>query len=114
MIKLTKALSAWNTSGFNAILKNEIEQIDAEQLPLQQGLSQGSYVSDDNFSVMIISISEAPDFLHAKTGIFYSGIISGCSCSDDPTPIDTVSEYCVVQFDINKATSEATVALLAE
>jgi hypothetical protein len=49
-----------------------------------------------------------------KAGIFYTGVIAGCSCADDPTPVDELNEYCVVQFDIDRMTAETTVRLLAE
>lgn len=114
MIRLTKALKAWGTPGFEGVLKKEMEQIDTGQLPLQQGLSTGSYAIGSRFNVMIISVSEEAGFIRAKAGIFYSGIIAGCSCADDPTPVNEESEYCVVQLDIDILTAETTVALLAE
>ena len=114
MIRLTKALSAWGTPEFESVLKKEIEQMDAGQLPLQQGLSTGSYAIDGKFNAMIISVSEDAGSIRVKAGIFYSGIIAGCSCADDPTPVNDESEYCVVQLDINKLTAETTIALLAE
>ncbi len=86
----------------------------AKQLPLQQGLSTSSYALDDKLNVLIISVSDDASFIRAKTGIFYTGIIAGCSCADDPTPVEEQVEYCVVQLDINKVTAETTVALLAE
>lgn len=114
MIRLTKSLNAWGTPDFEDILKGEIEQMDAEQLPLQQGLSTSSYALDDKLNVRIISVSEEASFIRAKVGIFYTGIIAGCSCADDPTPVEEQNEYCVVQLDIDKTTAETTVVLLVE
>ena len=114
MIQLTETLNAWGTPYFKDVLKKEIEQIDAGQLPLQQGLSTGSYVIDGKFNVMIVGVSEEAGLIRVKAGIFYSAIIAGCSCADDPTPVNEESEYCVVQLDINKQTADTTVALLAE
>ena len=114
MIRLTRSLNAWGTPDFKDVLKKEIEQIDAGQLPLQQGLSTGSYVIDGKFNVMIIGVTEDAAIIRVKAGIFYSGIIAGCSCADDPTPVNEESEYCVVQLDINKQTADTTVVLLAE
>ncbi|MDP3483627.1 MAG: hypothetical protein Q8S05_10010, partial [Sulfuricella sp.] len=93
MIRLTKSLNAWGTADFEGILKTEIEQLDAEQLPLQQGLSTSSYALDDKLNVRIISVSEEANLIRAKVGIFYSGIIAGCSCADDPTPVEEQNEY---------------------
>jgi hypothetical protein len=114
MIRLTKTLNAWGTSGFEDTLKSEVEQLATDRLPLQQALSTSSYVTDSQRAVTIIRVSDDEDVIHIKVGIFYSGIIAGCSCADDPTPIDEQNEYCVVQFEINKQTAETTVTLLDE
>ncbi len=114
MIRLGKALDAWGTPDFKEVLKREIEQLGASQLPLQQGLSTGSHAVDSKLGAMIISVSEDANVIHAKAGIFYTGIITGCSCADDPSPVDENAEYCEVQLDINKSTAETSVVLLKE
>jgi len=113
-MQLTKALNAWGTPAFDSTVKSEIEQLGVEQLPLQQALTSASYALDNKPSVMIINASERTDAIRVKTGIFYSGIIAGCSCADDPTPIEETNEYCIVQFDIDKETAETSVTLLKE
>ncbi len=112
MIRLTKALAAWGTPEFSTALKQELKELDAALLPLQQGLSASSHVVDGKIDVMVISASAQGDAIHAKAGIFYAGIIAGCSCADDPTPVDEVSEYCEVELAIDRETAQATVALL--
>lgn len=112
MIKLEQALAARSKSEFKAVFQSEVEALPAEQLPLQQGLSLSSYVSGEPFRVMVISTEDKADALEVKAGIFYSGIIAGCSCSDDPTPTDVQPEYCEVQFEINKETAETSLVLL--
>lgn len=112
MIRLTETLNAWRTPEFESVLKRELEQVDAGALPLQQGLARGSHVGDDRFSVMFIGVEETKDGICAKIGVFYTGIIAGCSCADDPTPIEAHPEYCEVQVDIDKATAETRLTLL--
>ncbi len=114
MIRLPNALRARVTPEFSDILRQEIERLDAGQLPLQQGLSSSSYVTDRPFQARIISTREEDGCLRVKAGIFYTGIIAGCSCADDPTPIDELNEYCVVQLDIDTSTAETAVTLLNE
>ena len=114
MFYLTRTLDAWNTPDFKAVLKDEIEQLDADSLPLQQGMSQGSHASQDGFSVMIISATGEQEFIRVKTGIHFTGIIAGCNCADDPTPVEGHPEYCEVQFDIDRQTAETTVSLLPD
>ena len=113
MMRLSKALHAWGTTAFEDVLKREIEQLDAGQLPLQQGLSTSSYAVDNNLNAIIISVSEDEGSIYAKVGIFYTGIIAGCSCADDPTPVDENSEYCELQFTIDKLTAETMVSLVS-
>ena len=107
-------MSEWRRPDFEDILKQEITSLGTEELPLQQGISQGSYVCDEPVRVMVIRVVEEADYLRAKIGVFYSSIIAGCNCADDPTPVDTLPEYCVIQFTINKKTAETTATLLQE
>jgi len=114
MIQLTESLKAWQTPDFTRILKEELEGLAVTALPLQQGLAHSSYALEEKFQVMIIAVSEESDFILAKAGIFYSGLIPGCSCADDPTPITEYPEYCEVSFDIDKVSAVTTVNLLSE
>lgn len=111
MIVLANALKAWGADGFRHMLKQELERLDAQQLPLQQGLSQSSHVSDSGFRVMIINDSDRGGSISAKVGVFYTGVIAGCSCADDPTPVDEISEYCELDVEIDKVSGEARIAV---
>ena len=111
MIRLEKTLSAWGTPDFEAVLKQEIAQLGDDQLPLQRGLSTGNYVTADPITVMINSVAEMENVIRVKAGIFYQGVLGGCSCADDPTPTSESNEYCEVQLDIDKTTSETSIAL---
>ncbi|HFD31098.1 MAG TPA: hypothetical protein ENJ28_00085 [Gammaproteobacteria bacterium] len=112
MITLTKAVEAFGTEVFSEKLKSDIENIDKNLLPLQQGLSLSSYVGPSPFKAIILTTSEQGDTISAKIGIFYTGIIAGCSCSDDPSPVDEQNEYCELQFTINKSNAKTTAKLL--
>lgn len=113
-LNLAESLQAWGTPDFKRVLKNEIEQLDASQLPLQRALSIGNYALDDELEVVILDAAERADSIRVKAGIFYNSIIGGCSCADDPTPIDKNTEYCVVQLDIDRGTAATTLTLLNE
>ncbi len=112
MIKLIHSLTAWGTPEFKSTLQEEIKKIDIKRLPLQEGLSQSSYVSDTEITILILNISETADNIIVKTGIYYTGVIAGSCCADDPTPMSELNEYCEVLFKINKLTAETTLALL--
>ena len=113
MMRLDKSLRAWGTPDFQAVLKQEVAQC-ADHLPLQQGLSNSSYVLDAPITVVIHSATELENVIRVKAGIFYKGVLGGCSCADDPTPAGENDEYCEVQLDIDKTTAATAVALVAE
>jgi len=114
MIRLDKSLRAWGGADFEAILKREVETLGADSLPLQQGLSSSNYVAESPITMMIHRVAEMENVIRIKAGIFYQGIIGGCSCADDPTPTGENNEYCEVQIDIDKATAATAVALITE
>ncbi len=114
MIRFTKSMAAWNTPAFQETLKQEIAALDEQHLPLQQSLTASSRVSDSPIQAVILNVAEEAGVVRVKAGIFYSGVIAGCNCADDPSPIDEQNEHCVVQFLIDRLSAEASVTLLAE
>jgi len=111
-IQLNAALDAWGTAAFETVLKADIEQLDAACLPLQQGLSYSSYACDEDIKLVVTNAAEVSGTLQVRAGVFYNGIIAGCSCADDPTPADTCLEYCEIQININMQTAAAMISLL--
>ncbi len=114
MTRLEKSLSAWGTPEFADVLKQEVLQLGSGQLPLQQGLATGSYVTDAPPAVVIHGITEMEGALRVKAGLFYQSVIAGCSCDNDPTPTGENTEYCEVLIEIDKATAATTLTLLEE
>lgn len=114
MIHFTRSLQARGDPDFQQVLKQEIEQLSSGQLPLQQGLTKGSYALDGRHQAILISVTDMGGHLRIKAGILYASVIAGCSCADDPTVLDEEREYCVIQLDIDKGTAEATICLVAD
>lgn len=114
MLKLNNALKAWGMSDFKAVLKQEIERMSIEHLPLQQGLTTGNYVLANPHTAMVNSVSDSGNFICVTAGIFYQSVIAGCSCADDPTPVNENSEYCEVRLEIDKLTAQTIVSLVME
>lgn len=111
MLTFPPGLGAVPADELPARLKFEIERLDPEQLPLQQALAQSSHAVVNRFSARIIKTGMEGGRLCVKAGLFYSGIIAGCSCADDPTPVDEIAEYCEVEFRIDPASGAASVTL---
>lgn len=111
-ILLLRALEASGSPDFENILKQEIEALGADRLPLVQALTAGNYIASNAIQAMILAVTQEKDCIRVKAGIFFEGILAGCSCADDPTPVEPQSEYCEIQFDIDRATARASVSLL--
>jgi hypothetical protein len=43
-------------------------------------------------------------------GIFYAGIITGCNCADDPTPVEAQKKYCEIHLTIDRTNAAANIA----
>lgn len=110
MIRLPESLHAWNTPEFAAALKRELEA-QAPQLPLQGAVAATSMALDDAVAVMLIGATEEGAAIRARVGVFFAGIVAGCSCADDPTPVEPQNEYCELLLTIDKATGEAVAAI---
>jgi len=109
MILLPESLKSWNTPEFDATLRNEVRSLGANHLPLQEGLTVGGYALDENLDAKILRAAADDAFIRVRVGIFYSSIIAGCSCADDPTPINENSEYCEADIAIDRQTAEARI-----
>lgn len=112
MIKLPLSINAWSRDTFNDVLKKELDSLPAQEWPLQKGLSQGSYALGDKLSLTILDTDSDVTNIFVKVSLFYTSIIAGCSCADDPTPVDEINEYCEVQLMINKHSGETKISLI--
>lgn len=114
MPHLRKTLNAWGNEDFAKVLREEVEQLPHHQLPLQQGLRLSSYVSDEPFRAIILRVGENAGHLTALVQLFYQGVIAGCSCADDPTPIDTLTESCMLEVCIDRRDASVSFKLLSD
>lgn len=120
MITLLKSLQAWNSNTsqnlieFKTVFIKEVEQLDGRLLPLQAALRYSNYALLDKFKVMVISIQETDICLEIKTGLFYNGLVAGCSCEDDPTPLNEQAEFCECFFKIDKQTAQTEIQLIED
>lgn len=113
-MNLANLLPAWSTPSFESTAKQAIRALDPNLLPLQQGLTHSSTASAEQLDVRIISATASDDQLRIKAGLFYTGIIAGCNCSDDPSSVEPINEYCEVLFEIDRRNGAATVSLLPD
>ncbi|MCB1869662.1 MAG: hypothetical protein KDI43_14395 [Gammaproteobacteria bacterium] len=114
MIRLPETLCAWQTPAFKTVFEREVKTLELALLPLAHGMSQGSHIAAAEIGVMLIGATESQSSLEVRAGIFFSSVIAGCSCADDPTPVDENAEYCELLFDIDKSSAFAEVMLVED
>lgn len=114
MIKLTQSVAAWRSPSFAATLVKEIQALGPghpELQPLLQAcLAHTSAVADEPLGVYLLSSHEQDGRILARLGVFYAGIVAGCSCADDPSPVDSMTEHCEVLLEIDAATGDTHLA----
>ncbi|MBK1731854.1 hypothetical protein [Thiococcus pfennigii] len=112
-LALTRSASAWGSPSFRPTLIEEIQALGSHhpvlQPLLQAGLTQTSAVAEAPLGVHVLRSHEAAGLIRVHLGVFYAGIIAGCSCADDPSPMDTITEHCELVLDIDPGTGRAWV-----
>ena len=111
-MRLTRTVRSWGTPGFRDVLKEEIERIGVDELPLRQALQRGNFLVDEKPVVMINGIDALEETIVARVGLFFAGIDTGSCCANDPTPVQPHHEYCVIQLEIDRATGKTRITLL--
>ena len=84
----------------------ELESLQAGCLPLQAHTSQGGMVDDSNISVTVLKLNDKGEELLATLGIFFTEVVGGCNCHDDPLEVNAYAE---LELCIDKQTAVATV-----
>ena len=110
---LSNSVAAWGTPAFAVTFAAEVQALDPSQLPLQAGLAHSSHVSaETTLTVLVMETAATATQLQVNAGVFYSGVIAGSCCSDDPTPVCEQPEYCTLRFEIDRKTAIARVMLV--
>ena len=114
MIRNNRLLDAWGSDAFQELLRQTLERLPHQALPLQQALRHSSQVSDEPIQAMVIRVEETAEAIVAEVGIFYSGLVGGCSCADDPTPDSPLNEYCRLEVRLDRQNAGLGFSLLPE
>lgn len=109
MTRLPASRQQWQCAGFEKTLKTELEGLPAGTLPLERATSRGGIADDSDISVTVIEAVENTRSIQARAGIFFTEIVGGCSCGDDPF---AENAYCEIRILIDKSTAEAEFELI--
>ena len=101
---------AFNDS-FEAGLAAALEALPRGSLPLQAGCTQGGRADDSRVSVSVLDVTEAPDRVVARVGVFFIEIVGGCNCSEEPLEANA---YCVLEVAIRRGDGVTAIAVLED
>lgn len=110
--RLPRALAAWDTPEFEGVLKAELAHLGAGALPLQP--VRGSHVIAAAVSVLVLETEVSAATLQIRAGVHFQSVIAGCSCADDPTPVDTLDEYSEVRIVLDRESGEAEISAVPD
>ncbi len=112
MTHFSSAIAAWETDDFVPQLTEVVRALGARGLPLQRALSNGSVALDNDMMVRVLHTEAQGDQLFVRVSVQYTSIITGCSCTDDPTPENILPEYCEMELTIDRENGTAKIDLL--
>jgi hypothetical protein len=105
------ALRDWGTEQFNQSLKVELKALGAGHLPLHGGTNQGGWVDDSDLDVTVISARDSGQAIKVRLSVFFTEVVGGCSCGDDPFGLPAC---CTLQVTIEKQTGIAGFEVIEE
>ena len=111
MLSLPESRDAWEGPDFEQVFVAEVQQLRREQLPLLAAMEHGNQVPEGEVKVMVLQRQRTGDRLSVTAGVFFSSVIGGCNCADDPSPIEENTEYCELVFRIDPASGATQVEL---
>jgi hypothetical protein len=85
-------------------LKTWIEGLEPGSLPLARGAVRGGLVDDTAIAVTILSTEAGDGFVEARVGVFFTEVVGGCSCGDEPA---AEHAYCELRVRIDRQSGEA-------
>jgi hypothetical protein len=64
-------------------------------------------IDDRDIETTILCMEQAADQISARIGVFFTEIVGGCNCNDDPLETNA---YCVLEVVIDRTTGKASIS----
>ena len=106
---LANTLQEWPHGSWKSALKRQIESLPSGSLPLENALTRCGIVDDNDVSVIVINASQNSAGIQARVGVFFTEIVAGCVCGEDPS---AENAYCEILVHIDKITGTADFTLI--
>lgn len=90
-------------------LNKALRSLPPGSLPLRGGCEQGGLVDDSDLSVSVLAVDRTADQTTARVGVFFTEIVGGCSCHDDPV---RANAYCMLEVVIRNTDGDTRISPL--
>ena len=111
MTQLTQSLRQWGQPDFERTLKQELQKLDINQLPLHLAVTEGGLVDESPIEATIIRSEDDESQINIKAGIFFTEMVPSCSCGDEP---QAKPVYCELIIKIDKHSAETEFMLFSD
>lgn len=109
-VRLQQCLGLTDAQAFARSLAAALRALPRGTLPLDAGCDQGGRVDDSDISVSLLDNAEGPERITARVGVFFTEIVGGCNCGDDPLEVNA---YCILEVTIDRSSGVATICAAA-
>ena len=96
---------------FARALGPALDALPAGALPLGSGCTRGGMIDDSALTFSVLAVDEQAGRVAARVGVFFTEVVGGCNCSDDPVAFDA---YCVLEVAFDRATGLAEISAAAD
>lgn len=80
-----------------AVLANWLSALPADELPARLCCSRGGLIDPDDWSFSVLGVRDRDDCVSARVGFFFTEVVGGCNCNDDPSRFN---DYCELIIEI--------------
>jgi hypothetical protein len=105
-INLECCLSACGEQGLARALASALEALPPGALPLRECCNQGGWVDDSALAFSVLELRPDPLCIEARVGVFFTELVGGCNCHDDPAQVNA---YGVFEVRIDRISGLAEV-----
>lgn len=94
-----------------AAFKTEVAALSPDDPPLPQGMAYGNAVRNEAHSAMVLGSEVDSGQLRVPASLCFASVVAGGACGGDPVPRNDESEYCDMEFVIDRSGGASRVRL---
>jgi len=107
VLRLEPRLFDGDAQELGQILLCALQALPPGSLPLGTSCRQGGMVDEGDLAFSVLSLDASAGRITARVGVFFSEVVGGCNCNDDPVAF---SAYGVLRVAIDRGTGVTAIS----